>query len=218
MHLATRDVRGKSPLATAILISLGIAAVAVLSTLDAPVFDEITSGRWLTRSLSQAQARNTAAIAKLERDVRSAASDTDFIAARLAAAVDRNEAATLARLAELDARLAAMKEQIVTQANQTLPAQPVASGEVVGLRKSLHELATAHTGSVAEINKRLNRIERMVGISTDMVSSADHARRRLLKKTAPVAAIVTPQQIGHIFDMRPGTEQTASLRLSKLRD
>ena len=218
MHLETRDVRGKSPLATAILISLGIAAVVVLSTLDAPIFDEITSGRWLTRSLSEAQARNTGAIAKLERDVRSAASDTDFIAARLAAAVDRNEAATLARIAELDSRIAAMKEQIVAQASQPLPAQPAATGEVVGLRKSLHELANAHTASVAEINKRLNRIERMVGISTDMVSSADHPRRKLLKNAAPAVGTATPQQIGHIFDMSLGIEQTASLRLSKLRD
>src|SRR5689334_15213801 len=143
MHLQSRDVRGKSPLATAILISFGIAAVVVLTTLDAPIFDEITSGRWLTRSLSEAQARNTAAIAKLERDVRSATSDTDFVAVRLAAAVERNEAATFARLTELDVRIAAMKEQIVAQASQPLLAQPVASGEVIGLRKSLHELATA---------------------------------------------------------------------------
>src|SRR3954451_7737990 len=102
------DRRAKSPLPAAILISLAIAAGAVLSTLDAPIFDEITSGRWLTRSFSQAQERNTAAIAKVERDVGAVAADIDFLAARVAAAIQRNEDAAVDRFAEIDARFAAL--------------------------------------------------------------------------------------------------------------
>ena len=136
MHPERTDVRAKSPLAIAILISLGIAAVAVLSTLDAPIFDEITSGRWLTRSFSEAQARNTAAIAKLQHDMGSAASDIDFISTRLADAIDRNEATTRDRLAELDARITAMKERIAAQASQTPAPQTADAGDLIGLRKS----------------------------------------------------------------------------------
>ena len=47
MRPENKAERGKSPLATAILISFAIAAGAVLSTLDAPIFEEITSGKWL---------------------------------------------------------------------------------------------------------------------------------------------------------------------------
>ena len=150
----------------------------------------------------------------------------DFISTRLADAIDRNEATTRDRLAELDARITAMKEQIAAQASQTPAPQTADAGDLIGLRKSVHELAAAHTGSVAEINKRLNRIERMVGISTDVISSADSMRRRarqtLLRHptppAAPVQATARPEPAGHIFDLRPVSLQSASLRLSTLRD
>jgi hypothetical protein len=226
MHPERTDVRAKSPLAAAILISLAIAAAAVLCSLDSPIFDEITSGRWLTRSLSEAQARNTMAIAKLEHDIGSATSDIDFIAARLAAAIDRNDTTTRDRLAEIDARVTAIKERIVAQAAQSPAPQTTDASDVVGLRKSLHELAAAQSGSVAEIDKRLNRIERLVGISTDVISSTDPVRRRarhsLLKDSTPRTDLAQgpgkAEPAGHIFDLRPVSLQTAPLRLSKLRD
>jgi hypothetical protein len=225
MSSGPADLRAKSPLAAAVAISLGIAAGAVLSTLDAPIFDEITSGRWLTRSFSQAQERNTAAIAKVERDIGAAASDIDFLAARVAAAIQRNEDATQDRFAEIDARFAALKERIV-QASPMARAPEVAdAGDIVGLRKSLHDLAASQTGAVAEINKRLNRIERLAGISTDVISSANPARRaarhRIVKNAEPPhaepAQSIVPTA-GHIFDVKPVSQQTAPLRLSRLRD
>jgi hypothetical protein len=224
MSSGPTDRRAKSPLAAAIAISLGIAGGAVLGTLDAPIFDEITSGRWLTPSLWQAQERNTAAIGKVERDVGAVAGDIDFLAARVAAAIQRNEDAALDRFAEIDARFAALKERIAQASPMARAPEAADAGDIMGLRKSLHDLAASHTGAVAEINKRLNRIERLAGISTDVISSANPGRRaarhRLVKNTAPYAeppqSIVPPA--GHIFDLKPVSQQAAPLRLSRLRD
>ena len=122
--------RGKSPLATAILISFAIAAGTVLSTLDAPIFEEITSGKWLTRSFSQAQEHNTAAIAKLEREVGTVTTDIDFVASRIGVAIQRNESAALDRFAEVEARISALKEHIAgVQATQAAGPRPRCGSE-----------------------------------------------------------------------------------------
>jgi hypothetical protein len=49
---------------------------------------------------------------------------------------------------------------------------------VTGLRSSLHDLDAAHTGAVTAINKRLERIEVMVGLTTDMTSSVSDPARK----------------------------------------
>jgi hypothetical protein len=80
----TPAARTKSPLGTALLISFAIAAGAIVSTLDASIFDEVTSGRWLTGPFAQAQERNTASIASLEQSIGAIGKDIDFVAARVA--------------------------------------------------------------------------------------------------------------------------------------
>jgi hypothetical protein len=222
--------RAKSPLGTALFISFAIAAGAVVSTLDAAIFDEIASGRWLTRPFAQAQERNTAAIASLEQNVGAIGNDIDFVAARVAEAVQRNEDLNRDRFAQIEARLAAMKERFGTLAARTPAPAADLSGDVMGLRTSLNDLAATQTGAVAAITRRLNRIEVMVGISTDMVSSvADPAGRQAARKAArkPAAVSVPAEpavaeqsaarpERGHLFDLKPVSQQSGPLRLSRL--
>jgi hypothetical protein len=210
--------RVSSPLATAILISFAIAAGTVLSTLDAPIFEEITSGKWLTRSFSQAQEHNSAAIAKLERDVDTVTTDIDFVAARVGAAIQRNESAAFDRFAEVEARIATLKERIAgVQTTQAAARAPDTDQGDITLRSSLHELAAAHNGAVSAITRRLDRIEVTVGISTDVMSSARSARRNAWKKAGSPQNFATPAR-GHIFNIKPVSQQAAPLRLSRLRD
>ena len=218
MRPENKAERGKSPLATAILISFAIAAGTVLSTLDAPIFEEITSGKWLTHSFGQAQERNSAAIAKLEREVGTVTTDIDFVASRIGAAIQRNEGAALDRFAEVEARIAALKERFAgVQASQAAAREPDADQGDITLRSSLHELAAAHNGAVSAIRRRLDRIEVMVGISTDVMSSANSVRRNALKRGWSPQNLATPVR-GHIFNVKPVSQQVAPLRLSRLRD
>lgn len=218
MRSESKAERGKSPLATAILISFAIAAGTVLSTLDAPIFDEITSGKWLTRSFSQAQEHNSAAIAKLEREVGTVTTDIDFVASRIGMAIQRNESAALDRFAEVEARIAALKERFATvQATQAVARAPDTDDSEFTLRSSLYELAAAHNGAVSAITRRLDRIEVTVGISTDVMSSARSARRNALRKAASPQNLAAPLR-GHIFNLKPTSQQAAPLRLSRLRD
>jgi hypothetical protein len=218
MRPESKAERGTSPLATAILISFAIAAGTVLSTLDAPIFEEITSGKWLTRSFSQAQEHNTAAIAKLEREVGTVTTDIDFVASRIGVAIQRNESAALDRFAEVEARISALKERITgVQATQAAAGAPDTDQSEFTLRSSLHELAAAHNGAVSAIRRRLDRIEATVGISTDVMSSANSVRRHALRKAAPPQNLAAPER-GHIFNLKPISQQAAPLRLSRLRD
>jgi hypothetical protein len=216
--------RAKSPLGTALLISFAIAAGAIVSTLDAAIFEEVTSGRWLTRPFAQAQERNTAAIASLEQNVGAIGKDIDFVAARVAENARRSEDLTRDRFARMEARLAALKESVGTQAGHVPVALADLSGDVTGLRASLNDLAATHAGAVAAMTRRLNRIEVMVGISTDMVSSvADPAARQAARRAARKPAEPAPaeqstvrQERGHLFDLKPVSQQGGPLRLSRL--
>ena len=222
MSLPEQSNRTSSPLATAILISFAIAAGTVASTLDAPIFEDITSGKWLTRSFSQAQEHNTAAIGKLERQVGTVDADIDFVAARIGAAVQRNESAARDRFAEVEARIAALKERIAgVQANQAAARAPDTDQSEFTLRSSLNELAAAHNSAVSAITRRLDRIEVMVGSSTEVMPSARFARRHAAKK--PISQAEPPESVattvrGHIFNLKPVSQQAAPLRLSRLRD
>jgi hypothetical protein len=215
----------KSPLRTALVISFAIAAGAVFATLDAPIFDEITSGKWLTRSFSDAQERNTAAIASLEQNVGAVGRDVDFVAARVAESVRRSEDLNRDRFAQVEARIAALKERFGAQAAGIALAADL-SGDVMGLRTSLSDLSAAHSGAVAAITKRLDRIEVMVGLSTDMVSSvADPAARQAARKAArkpvepaPAEQSVARPERGHLFNLKPVSQQGTPLRLSRLPD
>jgi hypothetical protein len=121
----------------------------------------------------------------------------------------------------------------------TVEKSSVDANDVVGLRTSLHDLAASQHGAVAAITKRLDRIEIMVGMATDTTSSvADplerrHARRKALaarqsKKpaVAPAApwaettaerSVARPDR-GHLFNVKPISQQGAPLRMSRLPD
>jgi hypothetical protein len=243
--------RAKSPLTLAIYICFAIALGAVGSTLDASIFDNIISGKWLTASLDEAQQRNTAAVAALETKVEAIVKDVDFVAARVNASVRRNEDQAFDRFVALDAEIAALKEKIasVQTARLTPPARvadallgaveksPADANDMIGLRSSLHDLAASQHGAVAAITKRLDRIEIMVGLSTDVTSSVAnplerrHERRRMLaEKPVRKQKIVPPApqmestaergfgqpERGHMFNVKPISQQGAPLRMSRL--
>ena len=103
------------------------------------------------------------------------------------------------------------------QANQTVARAPDTDQSEFTLRSSLYELAAAHNGAVSAITRRLDRIEATVGISTDVMSSARSVRRNALRKAEPPQNLAAPLR-GHIFNLKPISQQAAPLRLSRLRD
>jgi uncharacterized small protein (DUF1192 family) len=210
----------KSPLGTALLISFAIAAGTVLTTLDSPIFDEITSGRWLTRPFSQAQERNTASIAELEHGVGALATDLDFVTERVRASIRRGDDLALHRLTQMDATIAALNERIDTLQssravkNTTEPAD-------AALRPSF-DVISAHSSALAAITKRLDRIEVRVGMSTDEPDApVRHAARRKVH-TAPQIAAEPPSLLVRtervLLNLRPSSKPTKPLRVSTLRD
>jgi hypothetical protein len=242
--------RSKSPLTLAIYICIAIALGAVGSTLDASIFDNITSGKWLTASLDEAQQRNTAAVAALETKVEAIVKDVDFVASRVNVSIRRNEDQAFDRFVALDAEIAALKEKIAgVQTARLAPARvadallgaveksPVDANDMIGLRSSLHDLAASQHGAVAAITKRLDRIEIMVGLSTDVTSSVAnplerrHERRKMLaEKPVRKQKIAPPEpqlestaergfgqpERGHMFNVKPISRQGAPLRMSRL--
>jgi hypothetical protein len=234
--------RAKSPLKIALAISVAIAAGTVASTLDASIFETILNGRFLTGAFAEAQEHQAAAIASLERKTENFAKDLDFVASRVGTSMRRNEDQTFDRFAQLDAEVAELKNKItLIQTANVAPrtADPLLGGsekrsdssaEVAGLRTSLHELSSAHTGAVAAITRRLDRIEVMVGLSTDVVSSVANqlelrrSRRKAiakLRKPVPVpqaeaAADGNHPERGHLFNVKPIGRQGTPLRVSKL--
>jgi hypothetical protein len=238
----------RSPILAAVGISFAIAIGSMLASTDVATVTDALTGRWLTRPLAEAQQRNAAAIAALEKTVGAITRDIDFVAARVGDSIRRGEEQTSDRIAHLNAEIAALKNRITGIQSARLAAHASdalfgvehlsarltdASGDVSGLRSSLHDLAAAHSGAVAAIGKRLDRIEVMVGISTDMTSSVANpgARKAELRAAAaklarkPIAPAVAPRaeiptersahpERGHIFTVKP-VSQTAPLRGSK---
>jgi hypothetical protein len=218
----------KSPLAAAIGISLAIAAGSMLATLDMATVEDIATGRVLTRPLAEAQQRHGQAIAALENTVGAISRDIDFVAARVSTTIRRGESETSERLAHLDTEIAALKDKIAgLQHARLAPARApdtAAMSDVTGLRSSLHELSVAHAGAVAAITRRLDRIEVKVGLATDVTapvadrSAQNAARRQARKPNAPIeadAGVARPER-GHIFNIKPISQQGAPLRVSRL--
>ena len=235
----------KSPILAAIGISLTIAIGSMIGTLDLAQVEDVTSGRFLTRPLAEAQQRNTLAIVTIENTLGAISKDLDFVSKRVSAAMHRNEDHVSDRFAHLDAEIAALKDKIAgIQHAHVAPSatepQPQPSNEIVGLRSSLNDLATAHSSALSAMAKRLERIEVTVGLTTDVMSSvADPAARKAArsaetakqaKKAAPVhPAVSTPAptnpvtsqnvarpERGHLFNVKPLSQQGAPLRLSRL--
>ena len=223
----------KSPILAAVGISLAIAAGSIIGTLDLATVEDVATGRILTRPLAEAQQRNTLALAALETTVGAITRDIDFVASRVSASVRRSEDQASDRFAQLDAEIAALKDKIAgIQHARVAPArvsepQRDASGDLTGLRSSLNDLSVAHSGAVAAITRRLDRIEVKVGLTTDVVSSVSEASAQKNARGKPAKKQSTPNETdaaqsvarperGHIFNLKPISQQGAPLRLSKL--
>ena len=121
----------------------------------------------------------------------------------------------------------------------TVEKSSVDVNDVVGLRSSLHDLAASQHGAVAAITKRLDRIEIMVGMATDTTSSVANPRERQQVRRKAVAEkldrkpAITPPDLqpettadrsiarpdrGHLFNVKPISQQGAPLRMSRLPD
>jgi hypothetical protein len=230
----------KSPILAALGISLVIALGSSIGSLDMAQVEEVATGQFLTRPLTEANQRNASAIAALENTVGAISKDIDFVSARVSATIRRNEDQAYDRFAHLEAEIAALRDRIAGIQHARLAPAPVAvseaSQDATGLRSSLHDLTVAHTGAVAALNKRLERIEVMVGLATDMTSSvsdpaarkarraetiAKQARKQPPAEVVPAAAPTTnvarPER-GHLFNVKPLSQQGAPLRMSRLRD
>ena len=223
----------KSPILAAVGISHAIAAGSIISTLDMATVADLATGRILTRPLAEAQQRSTLALAVLENTVGAITRDIDFVAGRVSATVRRSEEATSDRFAQLDAEIAALKDKVAGIQHARLapvrasePQRDV-SGDVTGLRSSLNELSLAHSGAVAAISRRLDRIEMKVGLTTDVVSSVSDAsaqksarpkpaKKQNVPTEADAAQSVARPERGHIFNLKPISQQGAPLRLSRL--
>ena len=234
------DPAKKSPLLAAIGISLVIGLGALLGTAEPATVEDAVSGKWFTRPFTETQQSHTVAIAALAHSLGSVSREIDFVAARVNGSIQRNENETFDRFAKLDAEITALKDTIAGVQNTRVttphpspaPNAPGANADdVTGLRSSLHDLATAQRGAVAALTRRLDRVEVMVGLSTDMTSSvanplAQRARRAAAAKPRNAAPAVQKQaaarlpagvhrERGHIFSLKPLNEQAAPLRGSK---
>ena len=168
-----------------------------LSTLDAAIFDD-DHQRQMAHAPVHRRRRSATRPPSRRWSRASARSAATSTSSRRASA--RRSGATkisiVDRFAQIEAEIAALKERSSASRPRASRARRSAesrSSDVMGLRSSLHDLAAAHTGAVAAITRRLDRIEVMVGISTDMTSSvADPARppggaRRPRRKPSAVA-------------------------------
>ena len=226
----------KSPLLAAAGISLVIALGAVLGTTDIATLQDALSGRWLTRPYIETQQGHTVAIAALEQSIGGVTRDIDFVAARADAADRRNEDRTAGRFAQIDAEIAALKEkllgvqltQLIASRTDTLGAP--AANDATGLRSSLSELTAAHHNSVAAITRRLDRIEVKVGLSTDVTAPVASIARKTIRRAVRMRrpTVLPPTDTtwssplrldqGHLFNVKPVSQQRRPLRLTRLPD
>jgi hypothetical protein len=226
----------KSPIWAAIGISLTIGLGALVGTAEPGMVEEVITGRFVTRAYTEAQQAHTVAIVALENNVGHVTSEIDFLAKRIRASIRRNEEQTFDRFAQMDAEIAALKDKIAgVQSTRPMASRDAgfAGNDVAGLRSSMHDMATAHNSAVSALTKRLDKIEVTLGLSTDVTSSiggspALRAARRMasarLKKQSPSprpaepsTAPVKPEH-GHLFNIKPISQQGLPLRLSGLRD
>jgi hypothetical protein len=227
-------VSAKSPILAALGISFAIGLGTVLGTTDLATLQDVFTGKLLTRSFTDTQQGHSVAIAALEQGLGNVTREIDFVMTRIGGAIERNENRTADRLALLDTEIAQLKSRLagLSGVRQGTPiATPVASegSDIIGLRTSLHDLASAHTSAVAALTKRLDRIEVKVGLSSDVVSAiSPHARKRhraVARARKPAAAPAVESYMvpatarperGHLFNVKPLSHQDAPLRLTRL--
>jgi hypothetical protein len=208
------NIHLKSPLAAAVVLSLAVAAGAMLTSLGTSHLGVIIGER-----SPAPQERTSATVARLESNVGALTRDIDFVTSRIRASIKRGDDVALDRLNQIDATIAALNQRVAGLQADRLMSAPVAA-RPDNLRSSLNDIA-AHTGAIAAITKRLDRIEVKVGMATDIlpVEHARHAARRRAP-TAPKAA-ESPDllaQTGVLFGLRPAAKPAKTLRVSTLRD
>lgn len=231
----------KSPILLAIGISCAIALGSAAARLDYAQIEDVATGQFLTRPLTEGPLRNAAAISRLEGTVGAISKDIDFVTERVSTSIRRNESQTGERLASLEGEIAALKDQLagIQHARIAAPAaptpvvaapirtpEPLLSAatpsdmfDMGSLRSSLSDLSSAHNNAIAAITRRLDKIETQMGASTDTAPVANSAppRRKVVspRKSAPAA-----QPVRHDFmtdrNAFPGSRPAAPLRLSKL--
>jgi len=227
---AFRPASVRSPILAAVGISLTIGLGAVLGTTDMATLQEILTGKWLTRSFTETQQGHTVAIAALEQGIGNVTREIDFVATHIGASIERNENRTSDRLALLDTEIAALKGKLAgLQGDRSGAPVASAASDVIGLRTSLHDLASAHHSAVAALTKRLDRIEVKIGLSSDVTSAISRPSRKRHRAVArarkPAAmpafesdaapATARPER-GHLFNLKPLSHQDAPLRLTRL--
>jgi hypothetical protein len=208
----------------------------VLGTTDIATLQDAVSGQWLTRPYAETQQGHTVAIAALESSIGGVSRDIDFVASRADAAVRRSEDRTAGRLAQIDTEIAALKEkllgvqltQLISSRTDTLGVP--AANDATGLRSSLTELTAAHHNSVAAITRRLDRIEVKVGLSTDVTAPVASSARKMVRRAVRMRRPTVPPPTdttwssplrldqGHLFNVKPVSQQRRPLRLTKLPD
>jgi hypothetical protein len=225
-----------SPVLLAIGISCAIALGSVIATLDYAQVEDVVTGQFLTRPLTEGQLHNAAAIARLEQTVGAVSKDIDFVTERVSTSMRRSESQTVERLAGLEAEIATLKNQLagIQHARVAVPAaapapirtEPLFSAampndmfDMSSLRSSLNDLGASHTSAIAAITKRLDKIETQIGGSTDTAPVADSTptRRKVVtpRKAAPAAQPVR-QDLMTDRNAAPALKPAAPLRLSKL--
>jgi hypothetical protein len=239
---SAQDSTPKSPLLVAIGISCAIALGSLIATLDYAQVEDVATGQFLVRPLTEAQQRNAGAISALEHTVGAISKDIDFVTERVSTSMRRNESQTVERLASLEAEIATLKDKLagIQHARAAAPVRtpeplftaastPTDMFDMGSLRSSLNDLSTAHNSAIAAITKRLDKIETQIGGSTDTppVASSAPPRRKVAapRKIAPAAFPVAQPAAntarpdrGYLFNVKPVSHRNAPLRVSRLRD
>jgi hypothetical protein len=215
MRLPDITTSVKSPFAAAVVLSLAVAAGAVLTTLGTANFGAVAGHPHVV-----AQAEERAAPPVGAPDATAAVTrDIDFVTSHIRASIKRSDDLALARFTQIDATIAALNDKIASLQGDRLVSAPAAGTPGENLRTSLHDIA-AHGSAIAAITKRLDRIEVKVGMSTDEPPSAPV--RHTARRKAPVAkAAEQPDllaQTGMLFGLRPAAKPSKPLRVSTLRD
>jgi len=225
----------KSPIFAAVGLSLAISLGAVLGTTDIGTLEDAISGRWLTRPYTETLQGHTVAIAVLESSIGGVTRDIDFVASRASASIRRNEDQSAERFKQIDAEIAALKDKLtgvqLTQLITSHADTPISSeNHAAGLRSSLTELTAAHHNSVAAITRRLDRIEVKVGLSTDVTAPVASSVRKTVRRAVRMRrpTVLPPSDLtdssplrlyqGHLFNVKPVSQQRRPLRLTKLPD
>lgn len=209
MSVVRRSTPGstRSPLRIALAISVTIAVGTMLGTLDSPVFEDLFSGAWISRTFVETQQRQATAIASLEKTVGAIGTDVDATNARADGAVRKHQEEAAHRFTELSAEMEALKIKLASMEaaqDQSRRVQATLServddlttnlldtkGRLAGLRSSLHDLNSGQRGSIVALTKRIERLESASGDVTASIGkpAARKTSRAVVPSRTPARA------------------------------